>query len=130
MDLICCENECACRAYADPAVLNDDRVLRNLLSEEERFTANISYFECVQRELSPEMRRIVADWMMEVCLHQLIDHQLSYVSCFTFQFIYCTSFLLINYLCSCLCNDGTLDTVTLLVQCTKCLSNFCVISFV
>lgn len=96
MDLICCENECACRAYADPAVLNDDRVLRNLLSEEERFTANISYFECVQRELSPEMRRIVADWMMEVCLHQLIDHQMSNMSAVSLFNSYTTSFLLFS----------------------------------
>lgn len=66
MDLLCCENECECRAYADPALLNDDRVLRNLLNEEDRFAANISYFERVQKELSPDMRRIVADWMMEV----------------------------------------------------------------
>uniref|UniRef100_A0A1B6LYJ8 Uncharacterized protein n=1 Tax=Graphocephala atropunctata TaxID=36148 RepID=A0A1B6LYJ8_9HEMI len=70
MDLLCCESECERRAYSDPVLLNDDRVLRNLLSEEDRFAANISYFERVQRELSPDMRRIVADWMMEVCEEQ------------------------------------------------------------
>lgn len=47
-------------------MLNDDRVLRNLLSEEDKFASGIRYFECVQRELSPDMRRIVADWMWEV----------------------------------------------------------------
>lgn len=67
MDLLCCETECECRAYADPALLNDERVLRNLLSEEERFAPSSSYFQCVQKELSPDMRRIVAEWLMEVC---------------------------------------------------------------
>ncbi|XP_046674328.1 G1/S-specific cyclin-D2-like [Homalodisca vitripennis] len=70
MDLLCCESECERRAYGDPAILDDDRVLRNLLNEEDRFAANISYFERVQSELSPDMRRIVADWMMEVCEEQ------------------------------------------------------------
>lgn len=79
MDLLCCENECECRAYADPALLNDDRVLRNLLNEEDRFAANISYFERVQKELSPDMRRIVADWMMEVRTVSIISK--SAVSC-------------------------------------------------
>ncbi|KAG8306490.1 Belongs to the cyclin [Homalodisca vitripennis] len=60
------QDECERRAYGDPAILDDDRVLRNLLNEEDRFAANISYFERVQSELSPDMRRIVADWMMEV----------------------------------------------------------------
>lgn len=75
MDLLCCETECSCRAYADLSLLGDDRVLRKLLSEEDRFTTNISYFDCVQRELSPDMRRIVADWMMEVSVCCFIHSQ-------------------------------------------------------
>ncbi|XP_046748123.1 G1/S-specific cyclin-D2 [Diprion similis] len=71
MDLLCCETtETECRAYADPALLNDDRVLQNLLKSEERYAPSSSYFECVQRDISPMMRKIVAEWMLEVCEEQ------------------------------------------------------------
>lgn len=67
MDLLCCENTAVeRRAYADPAVLGDDRVLQNLLKTEERYAPSSSYFECVQRDISPLMRKIVAEWMLEV----------------------------------------------------------------
>jgi hypothetical protein len=66
MDLLCWESECECRAYADPVLLNDERVLQNLLDREERYCPSSSYFECVQKDLTPQMRRIVAEWMMEV----------------------------------------------------------------
>ncbi|KYN21410.1 G1/S-specific cyclin-D2 [Trachymyrmex cornetzi] len=66
MDLLCCETtETECRAYADPALLGDDRVLQNLLQTEERYAPSRSYFECVQRDISPLMRKIVAEWMLE-----------------------------------------------------------------
>ncbi|KAG5329879.1 CCND2 protein, partial [Acromyrmex charruanus] len=71
MDLLCCETtETECRAYADPALLGDDRVLQNLLQTEERYAPSRSYFECVQRDISPLMRKIVAEWMLEVCEEQ------------------------------------------------------------
>ncbi|XP_068984870.1 G1/S-specific cyclin-D2 isoform X2 [Bombus flavifrons] len=71
MDLLCCENTAVeRRAYADPAVLGDDRVLQNLLKTEERYAPSSSYFECVQRDISPLMRKIVAEWMLEVCEEQ------------------------------------------------------------
>ncbi|KAK2589340.1 hypothetical protein KPH14_007887 [Odynerus spinipes] len=72
MDLLCCErtSETECRAYADPALINDDRVLQNLLKTEERYAPSSSYFECVQRDISPLMRKIVAEWMLEVCEEQ------------------------------------------------------------
>lgn len=66
MDLLCCETELDCRAYPDPVLLNDERVLQNLLKTEERYTTNCSYFECVQRDITPQMRKIVAEWMLEV----------------------------------------------------------------
>ncbi|KOC65040.1 G1/S-specific cyclin-D2 [Habropoda laboriosa] len=69
MDLLCCETtETECRAYADPALLGDDRVLQNLLKTEERYAPSSSYFECVQRDISPLMRKIVAEWMLEVSI--------------------------------------------------------------
>ncbi|KAK0164900.1 hypothetical protein PV328_003467 [Microctonus aethiopoides] len=71
MDLLCCETtENENRAYADPALLGDERVLQNLLKTEERYAPSSSYFECVQRDISPLMRKIVAEWMLEVCEEQ------------------------------------------------------------
>ncbi|XP_066589947.1 G1/S-specific cyclin-D2 [Prorops nasuta] len=68
MDLLCCETtETECRAYLDSTLLRDDRVLQNLLKSEERYAPSSSYFECVQRDISPLMRKIVAEWMLEVC---------------------------------------------------------------
>jgi len=66
MNLLCCENELERRALPDPVLLNDERVLINLLKTEERYTPSCSYFNCVQKELTPETREIVADWMLEV----------------------------------------------------------------
>ncbi|XP_067012388.1 G1/S-specific cyclin-D2 [Anabrus simplex] len=68
--LLCCETECECRAYPDPVLLGDERVLQNLLRTEERYTPSSSYFECVQKDLTPQMRKIVAEWMLEVCVEQ------------------------------------------------------------
>lgn len=66
MSLLCCESECECRAYADEVLLSDDRVLLNMLKMEERYCPNSSYFDCVQKELTPAMRQTVAEWMLEV----------------------------------------------------------------
>ncbi|XP_046993551.1 G1/S-specific cyclin-D2-like [Schistocerca americana] len=70
MDLLCSENERECRAYADQVILKDDRVLEGLLRTEERYTPSTSYFRTVQKEITSEMRDIVADWMLEVCVEQ------------------------------------------------------------
>ncbi|XP_069679168.1 G1/S-specific cyclin-D2-like [Periplaneta americana] len=70
MDLLCCETSCDCRAYADPVLLNDERVLQNLLNTEEKYSPSSSYFECVQTDITPQMRKIVAEWMLEVCEDQ------------------------------------------------------------
>lgn len=59
-----------CRAYADPVLLKDSRVLDNLLNSEERHVPSASYFDCVQPDLKPHMRKIVTEWMLEVCEEQ------------------------------------------------------------
>lgn len=68
MDLFCCEAQVdfECRAYADPVLLKDSRVLDNLLNSEERHVPSASYFDCVQPDLKPHMRKIVTEWMLEV----------------------------------------------------------------
>ena len=70
-DLFCCEAQVdyECRAYADPVLLKDGRVLHNLLSSEERHVLSSSYFDCVQSELKPHMRKIVTEWMLEVDIY-------------------------------------------------------------
>lgn len=56
------------RAQRDPHLLNHRRVLQNLLSQEERCSPRVSYFQCVQKEIQPYMRKMLAFWMLEVCL--------------------------------------------------------------
>lgn len=53
-------------AIVDPTFLAD-RCLENLLKAEEKYTASCSYFKTVQKDITPPMRKIVAEWMMEVC---------------------------------------------------------------
>merc|ERR1712038_1569471 len=56
------------RADCDTILLKDDRVLQNLLRNEERYLPlRPQYFRTVQVEVKPHMRKIVADWMLEVC---------------------------------------------------------------
>lgn len=67
-ELVCLESARECRAAVDPILVEDDRVLHNLLRMEERYLINSKLFECVQRnEITPDNRRTVAEWMLEVC---------------------------------------------------------------
>ncbi|XP_067915190.1 G1/S-specific cyclin-D2a isoform X2 [Heterodontus francisci] len=70
MELLCCEVETVRRALPDPRLLQDERVLHNLLLLEERCLPACSYFKCVQQDIQPFMRRMVATWMLEVCEEQ------------------------------------------------------------
>ncbi|XP_071942631.1 G1/S-specific cyclin-D2-like [Antedon mediterranea] len=67
--LLCCEVEKIRRSYRDPVLLND-RVLNNLLCSEEKYTLSSDYFTIIQTDLKPYMRKMVADWMLEVCEEQ------------------------------------------------------------
>lgn len=51
-------------------LVEDDRVLQNLLKQEEKYLPRTTYFECVQRDVKPYMRKVVASWMLEVCEEQ------------------------------------------------------------
>jgi hypothetical protein len=53
------------RAVPDPVLLRR-RVLDNLLRTEERYAVTTNYFGTVQTEITPHMRRLVAEWMLEV----------------------------------------------------------------
>lgn len=54
------------RAAASDPVLLRRRVLDNLLRTEERYAVTANYFGTLQTEITPHMRRIVAEWMLEV----------------------------------------------------------------
>lgn len=66
MELLCLETDSVIRARPDPNLLADDRVLQSLLTIEERFLPQYSYFKGVQRDIQPFMRRMVSTWMLEV----------------------------------------------------------------
>ncbi|XP_029768164.1 G1/S-specific cyclin-D3-like isoform X1 [Terrapene carolina triunguis] len=68
MELLCVEGGPRVpRAERDPQLLGDRRVLQNLLSQEERYSPRVSYFHCVQKEIKPFMRKMLAFWMLEDC---------------------------------------------------------------
>ena len=74
-DLKCVENIWLAdmRSYADPVLINDARILNNILNrQEDNFfgSAFDNYFETIQTEIKPHMRKIVSDWMLEVCEEQ------------------------------------------------------------
>jgi len=66
MDLMCTEAEAPRRAYEDPVLIQDSRVLQNMLALEDRYQPNPNYFKCVQTEIKRYMRKMVAQWMLEV----------------------------------------------------------------
>lgn len=67
MELVCLESHGIVRAQSDRNILYDERVLESLLTIEHRFLPQCSYFQCVQKDIQPYMRRMVAAWMHEVC---------------------------------------------------------------
>jgi len=59
----------------DPVLLQDSRVLENLIHRQKMETFNQinqseDYFKTVQTEVRPHMRKIVSDWMLEVTEEQ------------------------------------------------------------
>ncbi|XP_060087400.1 G1/S-specific cyclin-D3 isoform X1 [Heteronotia binoei] len=73
MELLCRQE--VIRAKRDPHLLGNRRVLQNLLRQEERYSPNVSYFQCVQKEIQPYMRKILAFWMLEVCEEQKCEEE-------------------------------------------------------
>lgn len=67
MELYCLESDITVKAQRDPNILYDNRVLQSLLTIEDSFLPQCSYFQRVQKDIQPYMRRMVAGWMHEVC---------------------------------------------------------------
>ena len=72
MDLFCVEVEGIKRAPNDPVLLKDDRVLNNLLVGEDKYLPSPTYFKCTQKDIKPYMRKMVAQWMLEVEINLFI----------------------------------------------------------
>lgn len=66
MELFCTEPHFEPKSPFDSAIVDDDRILRNLVITEERYLITGSYFKCLQTDLKPHMRDVVANWMLEV----------------------------------------------------------------
>ncbi|CAL1545123.1 unnamed protein product [Lymnaea stagnalis] len=77
-NLVCLETDVAGkpqRAIKDPVLLNDKRVLANLLSTEDKYLPHTNYFNCVQTDIQPYMRKMVTEWMAEVCSEQKMEEE-------------------------------------------------------
>merc|ERR1712117_472196 len=56
-------------SHTDPVLVGDKRVLGNILSKEEEFHIT-DYCGNKDSKIAPHMRKIVTDWMLEVCEDQ------------------------------------------------------------
>lgn len=68
-------------AIKDPIFL-DNRCLENLLKAEDRHEKllNPDYFTAVQKEISPSMRKVVAEWVIDLCEEQNCQEEVSLLS--------------------------------------------------
>lgn len=68
MDCTTSENANPTARYAkkDPSIFKDFRVLENLLRDETLYVPKCNYFEEIQVDIQPYMRKVVTTWMLEV----------------------------------------------------------------
>lgn len=67
MELTCTEKlEKVCTADYDRQIFSDNRVLLTMLKDEAFSVPNCDYFETVQNDIQPFMRKVVTTWMLEV----------------------------------------------------------------
>lgn len=82
MDFTTSENGNSSAKYAekDPSIFKDFRVLENLLRDEPLYIPKCNYFEEIQVDIQPYMRKVVTTWMLEV----RIVNCCTFCSCFCF----------------------------------------------
>lgn len=85
MELLCVENYEVKRAFEDPTLLRDANILDTLLATEEKDNKKLQETSCKncngrKTEIKPFMRRIVANWMLEVCEEQRCEPEVFPVS--------------------------------------------------
>ena len=66
-------------AMVDPVLLKDSRVLANMLNYEIS-VSKIDYCSSLQTHIAPHMRKIVTDWMLEVCEDQQCQPEVFFLS--------------------------------------------------
>ena len=66
-------------SQTDANLLQDGRVVTNMLREE-RLISKIDYCSNLQTEIKPHMRKIVVDWMLEVCEDQQCQPQVYHLA--------------------------------------------------
>ncbi|XP_013134837.1 PREDICTED: G1/S-specific cyclin-D2-like [Papilio polytes] len=64
-----------CVAGPDRALDRDPRLLLNLLTLERAHALHTDYFQTVQIDIQPFMRKVVTTWMLEVCEEQQCEEQ-------------------------------------------------------
>ncbi|XP_063800076.1 G1/S-specific cyclin-D1-like [Pseudophryne corroboree] len=72
--LLCWEAQRELRALADPVLLQS-QVLERLLAAQERYIPSPTYFQSVQKEIHPYMRKMLTSWMLEVCEDQRCEEE-------------------------------------------------------
>jgi cyclin D2 len=74
VSLLCCEklDSNVCRAVDDGALLVSGKILQYMLDGENMYRPDRNYFDTVQDDIKPYMRKIVGDWMLEVCVNEFI----------------------------------------------------------
>ncbi|CAD5115309.1 DgyrCDS4297 [Dimorphilus gyrociliatus] len=69
VELMCMEAEEERRAFPDPVLLKDERVMERLLKSEDRYLPSHPPFQ-FQKDVKPYMLKIVLSWMLEVSEEQ------------------------------------------------------------
>ncbi|XP_030032344.2 G1/S-specific cyclin-D2-like [Manduca sexta] len=64
-----------CVAGPDRALDRDPRIMLNLLALERSHALHTDYFQNVQIDIQPFMRKVVTTWMLEVCEEQQCEEQ-------------------------------------------------------
>ncbi|KAG0418365.1 hypothetical protein HPB47_004887, partial [Ixodes persulcatus] len=73
MELMCIESPHfgkVLRAPSDSTILGDRTVMAGMLDLQSRYTVTCDYCRQVQTEVLPPMRKVLAQWMSEVCEEQ------------------------------------------------------------
>ncbi|KAJ8412201.1 hypothetical protein AAFF_G00144680 [Aldrovandia affinis] len=66
------------RARCDPNLTGDIRTVQNLLALEKKHWSTHNYFGTTQTDIQPHMRRMLAEWMLQVCEEQKCEEEVIY----------------------------------------------------